>query len=85
MRKAKLFLCVIKRGVEVKLHAFLTSQQDGVEWSDSLPGRFTPGETAPETHCVGGSVGPRNGPDVGARRRISAGARNRTPVVQPVI
>jgi hypothetical protein len=31
-------------GVEVKLHAFLTSALDGGEWSASQPGRFTPGE-----------------------------------------
>jgi hypothetical protein len=29
-------------GVEVQLHAFLTSALDGGEWSASRPGRFTP-------------------------------------------
>jgi hypothetical protein len=31
-------------GVEVSLHAFLTSALDGGEWSVSRPGRFTPGK-----------------------------------------
>jgi hypothetical protein len=31
------------------------------EWSASLPGRFTPGETAPRTHWIGGWMGPRAG------------------------
>jgi hypothetical protein len=31
------------RGMEVKLHAFLTSAIDGGELSASRPGRFTPG------------------------------------------
>jgi hypothetical protein len=34
-------------GVEVQLHAFLTSALDGGEWSASRPGRFTPVERAP--------------------------------------
>jgi hypothetical protein len=29
-------------GVEVYLHAFLTLELNGGEWSASLPGRFTP-------------------------------------------
>jgi hypothetical protein len=39
---------------------FLTSVLDG-EWSDSRPGRFNPGETAPATHWIGGCVGLRAG------------------------
>jgi hypothetical protein len=31
-------------GVEGYLHAFLTSEIDGGEWSASRPGRFTPGK-----------------------------------------
>jgi hypothetical protein len=31
-------------GVEIQLHAFLTSALDGGEWSASHPGRFTPRE-----------------------------------------
>jgi hypothetical protein len=34
------------------------SSPDGGEWSASLAGRFTPGETDPGTHCVGGLMGP---------------------------
>jgi hypothetical protein len=30
----------------------LTPALDGGEWSDSHPGHFTPGETAPSTHCM---------------------------------
>jgi len=30
-------------GVEVQLHAFLTSELDGGEWSASRSERFTPG------------------------------------------
>jgi hypothetical protein len=35
---------------------FLTSELDGGEWSDSRPGRFTPGEIAPGTHWIRGWV-----------------------------
>jgi hypothetical protein len=31
-------------GVELQLHAFLTSERDGGEWSVSRPGRFTSGK-----------------------------------------
>jgi hypothetical protein len=39
-------------GVKVQLHAFLTSAQDGGEWSDSRPCRFTTGERVPGTHWI---------------------------------
>jgi hypothetical protein len=62
----KLSLCLTKHhamktywGVEVWLYTFLTSALDGGEWSASQPGRFTPNERAPGTHCIGGWVGPR--------------------------
>jgi hypothetical protein len=42
---------------------FLTSALVRGEWSASCPGHFTPGEIAPCTHWVGGSVGPRAGLD----------------------
>jgi hypothetical protein len=32
----------------------LTSTADGGEWSDSRPGRFTPGERASGIHSIGG-------------------------------
>jgi hypothetical protein len=40
---------------------FLTSALDGGEWSASGPSRFTPGERALRTHCIGGWVGLRTG------------------------
>jgi hypothetical protein len=43
-------------GVDVYIHIFLTSALVGGEWSTSRPGRFTPGERAPATHCIGGWV-----------------------------
>jgi len=47
-------------GVEVYLHAFLTSQLDGDKWSASLPGRFILMERAPARYpFVGGWLGPR--------------------------
>jgi hypothetical protein len=50
-------------GVDVQIYIFLTSELDGGECSVSRPGRFTPGETAPRTHWIGGWVGPRDGLD----------------------
>jgi hypothetical protein len=49
--------------VDVKIHIFLSSAPAGGESSDSLPGRFTPGERAPGIHWIGGWVGPRAGLD----------------------
>jgi hypothetical protein len=43
-------------GMEVQLHAFLTSALNGGEWSTSHPGRFTPGEIVSCNHCTGGWV-----------------------------
>jgi len=37
-------------GVEVYVHAFLTSKLDGGEWSPSRTGRFTAEEKVPGTH-----------------------------------
>jgi hypothetical protein len=45
----KIFL---EGGVEVYLHAFLTSALDGGEWSDSRPSRFTSRERSPPPHPV---------------------------------
>jgi len=36
----------------------LTSALDGGEWSASRPGRFTPMESDPGTHWIGGWMGP---------------------------
>jgi hypothetical protein len=35
----------------------------GNEWSASRHGRFAPGESIPDTHWIGGWVGPRTGLD----------------------
>jgi len=56
-------------GVEVKLHAFLASALDGIEWSASRSGRFTPGEKATGTDWIGGWVGSRFGLDVVVKRK----------------
>jgi hypothetical protein len=50
---------VMYRGVEIQLHAFLTSKLGGDELSASRPGCFTPGEIALGTHWIRGWVGPR--------------------------
>jgi hypothetical protein len=41
-----------------------------------------PGESAPDTHWIGGWVGPRTSLNTGEKRIISAPAGNRTPTVQ---
>jgi len=41
-------------GVELQLHAFLTSVLHGGEWSGSRPGRFTPGALYPLDRRLGG-------------------------------
>jgi hypothetical protein len=48
-------------GVNAQIHIFLTSVLVRWEWSVPRPGRFTPEERAPGTHCTGGWVGPRAG------------------------
>jgi hypothetical protein len=50
-------------GVDVYIHVFLTSALLGGEWSASHPCRFNPGEKAPGTHGIGGSVDPVTDPD----------------------
>jgi hypothetical protein len=45
--------------VDLWFHApFLTSAQDGVNWSGSSSVRFTAGVTSPDVHCVGSWVDP---------------------------
>lgn len=41
------------------------------EWPASRPFRFIPGETAPDTHWIGGWTGPRSGMDAAKMRAIS--------------
>jgi hypothetical protein len=57
-------------GVDVHTHVFLTSALVGGEWSDSHPGRFTPGERAPGTHWIGGWVNSRTGMDDVEKRKL---------------
>jgi len=56
-------------GVEVQLHAFLTSAIDTGEWSASRPGRFSSRIRVPSTHRIGGWVGLRVGLDAVAKRK----------------
>jgi hypothetical protein len=74
-------------GVEVKLHTFLTSALDGVQWLASCAGSFIPRERVPDTHWIGGWVGPRVVLDAVVKRKIPNPRRElnpRTPIVQPV-
>jgi hypothetical protein len=36
------------------MYSFLTSVQDGSEWSASRSGRYSPGERTPGTRWIGG-------------------------------
>jgi hypothetical protein len=74
-------------GVEVELHALLTSALDGCEWSASRPGHYTPREKASDTHWIGGGVDPRAGLDAVVERKIPNPRREsnpRTPIIHPV-
>jgi hypothetical protein len=63
----------------------LISALDGGEWSASRPGRFTPSERAPGTHCIRGWVGPRAGLDAVVKRKIPSHYRDSNlPIIQPV-
>jgi hypothetical protein len=67
------------------IHSF-TSVLDGGEWSASRPCRFTPRETAPVTHWIGGWVSPRAVLDAVVKRKMPSPRREskpRTPIVQP--
>jgi hypothetical protein len=51
------------------------------------PGRFTPRERAPDTHWIGGWVGPRAVLDAVVKRKIPSPrqeSNRRTPIVQAV-
>jgi hypothetical protein len=50
----------------------MNSALDGGESSASRPGRFTPRERAPGTHCIGGRVGPRAVLDTVVKKKIPA-------------
>jgi hypothetical protein len=57
-------------GVDVEIHIFLTSALVGGEWSASRLGRFTPEESAPGNHRIGGWVDPRAGLDDVEKRKF---------------
>jgi hypothetical protein len=59
-------MCLINKALchedvesEATVTLFLTSALDGGELSVSLPDHFTPGQSAPATHWIGGWVGQR--------------------------
>jgi hypothetical protein len=56
---------------------------DGCEWCVSGPGRFTPGDTAPGTHWIGGWVHPKASLDVAEIKKMFTPAGVRTPVIWP--
>jgi hypothetical protein len=47
------------RGVEVKIHSFLTLAPNESEWSNSRSGRFNPKKTKPGTYWIGSWVSPQ--------------------------
>jgi hypothetical protein len=47
--------------------------------------RFTLGQRAPGTHCVGSWLGPRSGLDAVKKRKSLVPVVNRTPAVQPIV
>jgi hypothetical protein len=56
--------------VDVEIHVVLPSAVAGAEWSASHPGRFTPRQTPPGTHWIGGWMDPRAGPDDLEKRKF---------------
>jgi hypothetical protein len=57
-------------GVEVYTYAFLTLALNGVSGKRHFPPLY-PGEGAPSTHRIGGSVGPRGNLDIIEKRKVS--------------
>jgi hypothetical protein len=66
-------------GVELQLHAFLTSAPDGGEWSASRPDRFIPSERAPGTYWIGGWAATSVGLDTVVKRKTPSPARHSNP------
>jgi hypothetical protein len=72
-------------GVDVEIHIFLTSALVGGEWLASRPHGFTPGESAPGTHWIGGRVGRRAGmDDVEKRKLLTLPGLELRPLGRPV-
>jgi hypothetical protein len=65
-------------GVEVQLHAFLSTELGGGEWSASFPGCSTPGVRTPRIHWMEGRVGPRAGLDAVVKRKFPAAVEYQT-------
>jgi hypothetical protein len=85
--KVKLFLCLINYapsheevwrsgGIAPPL---LTSALDGGEWSDSRPGRFTPGEWASGIQWIGSWMGTGAGLDAMEKRKTSCSCQELNP------
>jgi hypothetical protein len=73
-------------GVDVRLHAFMTSALGGGTWSASSPGRFTPSERVPDTHWIGGWVGSKANLDAVVKRKICKPLQGlEPPIIQPVV
>jgi hypothetical protein len=73
------------READVQKQIFLTSALLEDEWSDSRPGRFTPGERAPGTHWIGDWWTPKPVWTTWRRKpRDPTGAGINPQVVQPV-
>jgi hypothetical protein len=66
------------RGIEVLLQAFVASALDVGELSASRPGRFTPEDTAPGVHQIGGWVYPTASLEAAEKGKISCPEGNRT-------
>jgi hypothetical protein len=71
-------------GVDAQIHIFFTLALAGRERSPSRAGHFTPGETVPGIHWIGGWVDPRAGLDDLEKRKFLTlpGLRTRTPTPQ---
>jgi hypothetical protein len=74
------------KGVDVKIHIFLTSALAGGEWSALVSGRLNPRERAPGMHFIGDWVDPKAGlDDVGKRKFLRHQDSNSNPlIIQPV-
>jgi len=70
-------------GVEVWLHAFLTSILDDGEWPASRSGLFILEDILPDTHWIGGWVGLRVGTDAVAKRKNSLPSDGNRTVERP--
>jgi len=68
--------------VKVQVHSFLTLALDGGEWSVSCPSHFTPGESAPIVHLVGGWMDHTASLYASEKRKISYSCWESSSVVQ---